>query len=56
VRVDRAGQAALADILPFLETMTPVGGHAAAYICRNFACRQPVTSVEALEQELRAPA
>jgi uncharacterized protein len=56
VRVDRAGQAALANILPFLETMTPVGGHAAAYICRNFACRQPVTSVEALEQELRAPA
>jgi uncharacterized protein YyaL (SSP411 family) len=56
LRVDRARQAALAGLLPFLEAMTPVGGHAAAYICRNFACRQPVTSVEALEQELRTTA
>ena len=56
LRVDRATQPALAGLLPFLEAMAPVGGHAAAYICRNFACRQPVTSVEALEQELRATA
>jgi len=56
VRVDHARQAALAGRLPFLQAMTPVSGHAAAYICRNFACRQPVTSAEALEQELRATA
>jgi uncharacterized protein YyaL (SSP411 family) len=56
LRVDRDTHAALAAVLPFLEAMKPIGGHAAVYICRNFACRQPVTSVEALEQELRAPA
>ncbi len=49
-------QAALAAALPFLAEMKPVGGHAAAYVCRDFACRQPVTSAEALEQELRASA
>jgi uncharacterized protein YyaL (SSP411 family) len=36
--------------------MQPVNGRAAAYVCRDFACRQPVTSAEALEQELRATA
>ena len=28
----------------------------AAYVCRDFTCRQPVTTVDALEQELRATA
>ena len=56
LRVDRDRQPALAAALPFLSAMTPVGGHAAAYVCRQFACRQPVTSAEALEQELRATA
>ena len=26
--------------------------HAPAYVCRDFTCRQPVTTVDALEQEL----
>ena len=56
LRVDRDRQSALASVLPFLSAMQPVDGHAAAYVCRQFACRQPVTSVEALEQELRATA
>jgi uncharacterized protein len=56
VRVDRDRQAALARLLPFVEAMKPVNGRAAAYICRDFSCRQPVTSAEGLEQELRATA
>jgi hypothetical protein len=42
----------LAASLPFLAPMTAVDGRAAVYVCRDFACRQPVTTSEALEQEL----
>jgi len=34
--------------------MEPVDGTTAAYVCRNFTCRQPVTTVDALQQELKA--
>jgi hypothetical protein len=49
-----APQEALAGRLPFIAAMTPHDGRAAAYVCRNFACRQPVTSLEALRAELTA--
>jgi uncharacterized protein YyaL (SSP411 family) len=45
-------QRALGTLMPFVAAMTPIDGAAAAYVCRDFACRQPVTTVEALEQEL----
>jgi uncharacterized protein YyaL (SSP411 family) len=45
-------QRALAPILPWIRQMTPVDGQPAAYVCTNFTCRRPVTSVEALEAEL----
>jgi uncharacterized protein len=45
-------QRALGALMPFVAAMTPIDGAAAAYVCRDFACRQPVTSVEELEQEL----
>jgi uncharacterized protein YyaL (SSP411 family) len=32
--------------------MQPLAGVTAAYVCRDFTCRQPVTTVDALEQEL----
>jgi hypothetical protein len=53
LRVDATRQRALAERLPFLAAMTPVDGVASAYVCRDFTCRQPATTVEALEQELR---
>jgi uncharacterized protein len=46
----------LASSLPFVAEMRPLGGRTAVYICRDFACRQPITTPEALEQELGMPA
>jgi uncharacterized protein YyaL (SSP411 family) len=52
IRVTTETQRALAGSLPFIAAMQPVGGAAAAYVCRDFTCRQPVTTVDALQQEL----
>jgi uncharacterized protein YyaL (SSP411 family) len=52
LRVTKDMQRALAGSLPFIEAMHPVDGATAAYVCRDFACRQPVTTVDALQQEL----
>jgi uncharacterized protein YyaL (SSP411 family) len=52
LRVTGEGQRALAGSLPFLDAMRPVDGVTAAYVCRDFACHQPVTTVDALNQEL----
>jgi uncharacterized protein YyaL (SSP411 family) len=52
LRVASAAQRALAGSLPFLEAMRPVDGRTAVYVCRDFTCRQPVTTVDALQQEL----
>jgi hypothetical protein len=38
--------------VPLLESRTTVDGRQAAYVCERFACRLPVTSVEALLEEL----
>jgi len=35
-----------------LEGRTLLDGHAAAYVCRHFACRRPVTTPAELEEEL----
>jgi uncharacterized protein YyaL (SSP411 family) len=48
------GQQAVARVLSFAAAMRPVDGRAAAYVCRHFSCRQPVTTVDALRQELDA--
>ena len=52
LRMTSWAQGALSGSLPFLAAMRPVAGITAAYVCRDFTCRQPVTTVDALEQEL----
>ena len=42
-----AHQASLAKALPFVEPMTMRDGRATAYVCRNFTCQEPVTTVDA---------
>ena len=44
-------QAALQRVLPFVDGMQAHGG-GAAYVCRDFTCRQPVGTREALRAEL----
>jgi uncharacterized protein len=53
LRVTPGRRRALAGSLPFIAAMQPVNGVAAAYVCRHFTCRQPVTTVEELRRELR---
>ena len=54
LRVPAARQAALTASLPFIEAMRPVDGAPAAYVCRNFTCRQPVTDADSLREQLIA--
>jgi uncharacterized protein YyaL (SSP411 family) len=49
-----ASQPALGAALPFVAAMKTVDGQAAAYVCRDFTCRAPVTTADALEAELHA--
>ena len=42
----------LAARLPWLGAMAARDGRATAYVCREFACREPVTDPEALERQL----
>jgi uncharacterized protein YyaL (SSP411 family) len=45
-------QRELASALPFIGAMQMRDGRATAYVCRDFACREPVTAVEALAAQL----
>jgi hypothetical protein len=55
LRVTADRQSALSGRLPFIAGMKPVDGLAAAYVCRDFTCLQPVTSIDALQSVLRNP-
>ena len=45
-------QTALVRQLPFVEGLTLRGGQATAYVCSNFACREPVTDADRLAEQL----
>jgi uncharacterized protein YyaL (SSP411 family) len=47
-------QGALAQRLPWIAQMSLRDGRAAAYVCRDFACREPVTGREELRKTLKA--
>jgi len=45
-------QRQVAGVLPFVAAMNPVGGRAAAYVCREFTCRAPATDIDQLDEAL----
>jgi uncharacterized protein YyaL (SSP411 family) len=45
-------RARLAKALPFTAALEPVKGKPAAYVCRDFTCQLPATTVEELERAL----
>jgi hypothetical protein len=45
-------QQRLGAVAPFVAPMQALGGRATAYVCRDFACRAPVTDAAALSAEL----
>jgi uncharacterized protein YyaL (SSP411 family) len=45
--------AGIGKLAPHTKDMKPLGGRATAYLCRRFACREPLTDPEALRQALQ---
>ena len=51
----RVGRRRAASAVPLLADRVAIDGRPTAYVCRGFACRQPVTEPEALAAQLAAP-
>ncbi|MNN78435.1 hypothetical protein D3C81_1949940 [compost metagenome] len=43
----------LRQLLPHLGDKAAINGQATAYICESFACQAPITTLEALKEELK---
>ena len=41
------------EMIPLIEGRAAIDGKPTAYVCENFACRMPVTTVEELKEQLR---
>ena len=54
VPLQPATQATLGASMPFVSAMTMKDDRATAFVCRDFACRQPVTTASALSDQLTA--
>ncbi len=54
LNLDDDRRRALAERMPLVAAMAPIDGRPAAYVCRDFACRAPATTVEALTAALDA--
>ncbi|HET7036610.1 MAG TPA: thioredoxin domain-containing protein [Thermomicrobiaceae bacterium] len=52
VALHHPGDETEAAVIPLLEAREPIDGQPAAYVCQNYTCRLPVTSPEALAEEL----
>jgi uncharacterized protein YyaL (SSP411 family) len=52
VAMQDANESDSARLIPLLRERAQVEGQATAYVCHNYLCRLPVTSAEALRQEL----
>jgi uncharacterized protein YyaL (SSP411 family) len=50
--VDEVRQRALAPALPFIGSMMSRRGAATAYVCRDFTCGEPVTTIDDLNRQL----
>ncbi len=48
LRPDTEKMPEIAKVVPFTREMRAIDGRAAAYVCRNFSCRRPVTAPEDL--------
>jgi uncharacterized protein YyaL (SSP411 family) len=46
-------QRVLAAAMPFIGALRQKDGRATAFVCRDFACREPVTTAEQLEAQLQ---
>ncbi|MBI4595234.1 MAG: thioredoxin domain-containing protein [Candidatus Tectomicrobia bacterium] len=46
------GNRELGDVIPLLEGKTLIEGKAAVYVCENFTCKEPVTTIESLKNLL----
>ena len=50
----RKADSSLYEVVPFLKNQTAIEDRATAYVCENYACKKPVTSVGELENLLAA--